>query len=250
MAKIKMSDAEKHDMYVFNCNRREQLLNEAMKQNTPEDRIKFVVDYFLNKLDPSIIAQIDGCVKENIVPFKYDYSFLEDYGSFDIRRKEDRRWGLNSYGFSMSSVDNDIRGSEKLRVFPAVYALKMGTCIMFASEIQRFAHDFGIDSQVVQKMALSYDKFDGYSTEGKEIHTDRLIPMQHFYNIITIDGEKYKIDIAGYLTAEDLKRNHPELAVEEREFYFSKKLTSNPFSRLANTSSRDVVDLTAQNQPQ
>ena len=88
-----MSFKEMHDIYVFNCNRREALLSEAMKLDLPEERIQFVADYFLNKLDKSVIAKIDGVTEDKVVPFKYDYSYLEDYGTDDIRRKEVRRWG-------------------------------------------------------------------------------------------------------------------------------------------------------------
>ncbi len=250
MVKLKMSQFEMRDMYVFNCERREILLKEALKQNDKEAQFKFVVDYFLNKLDPAVVSKIDGIEVREILPFKYDYSFLEDYGSFDVRRKFDRRWGNGHYGFSMSQVDNDCRSSEKIRVYPAVYALKMGTCVMFASELQRFARDFDLESQIVEKMEFCYDNFNGSSIESKQINTDRLIRMQHFYNIVTINGKKYKIDIAGYLTAEDFNKNHPELRVDENEFYFSEKTQGSPFAKLAKLASHGVLDLSEQKQPQ
>ena len=249
MVKLRMSPIEMHDMFVFNGKRRETLLNEALQQGSAEDQLKFVVDYFLNKLPPSVIAKIDGESEDSIMPFKYDYSFLEDYKSFDSRRREDRRWG-SQYGVSLPQVDNDIRGTEKIKIYPALYALKMGTCNMFASEIQRFAYDFGIESQIVEKMEYCYDKFDGFSTENREIHTDRLIKMLHFYNIVSIGGKKYKIDIAGFLTAQDFNRNHPGIRVDENKFYFSEKHKDNPFSKFTKFASRAVINFPEESQPQ
>ena len=250
MAYIKMTPAQMSRMYLFNCQRREILLNEAMKKNTPVERLKFVVDYFVDKLDQSAIAQIDGCTEKSVIPYKYDYSFLEDFGTWSVREPEIRKWEYGSYGYSLPQVDNDIRDEEKIRIYPAVYALKMGTCIMFASEIQRFARDFGLDSCIVQKMDYCYDKFDGFSIDHKPIQTDRIIKMQHFYNIVSIDGVKYKIDIAGYLTAKDLNNSHPELSVDPEDFYFSPTTEKNPIAQVIDLAGQDFVNLTNQNQPQ
>jgi hypothetical protein len=188
MESLRMSFKDKQDIYAFNNKRRERLLSEAMNYDRAEDRLKFVVDYFLNKLDPAAVAQIDDCAEGKIVPFKYDYSFLEDYGSDDIRVQDTRRWGGFRHGVSLPQADNDIRPNEQIKIYPAVYALKMGTCVMFASEIQRFARDFGLESEIVKSMDDCYDKFDGMSTENKPIHTDRIIKMEHFYNVVVIDG--------------------------------------------------------------
>ena len=250
MGKSIMTPREMHDIYVFNCTRREALLAAAMAQENPEDKMKFVVDYFLDKLDPSVVAEIDGVSEKKIMPFKYDYSFLKDYGGAGARMPETRMWGEYNYGFSLPQADNDIRGSEKIKIFPTVYALKMGTCISFASEIQRFAHDFGIESELVQKMEYCYDYFDGVSVENKPIQSDRIIKMQHFYNVVTIDGKKYKIDIAGYLTAKDLNKNHPEINIKPEDFYFSDKIEKNPLAIAVETYGQDFVNLTSQNQPQ
>ena len=245
-----MSFKEMHDIYVFNCGRREALLSEAMKLDLPEERIQFVADYFLNKLDKSVIAKIDGVTEDKVVPFKYDYSYLEDYGTDDIRRKEVRKWGDCRYGFNLPQADVDNRKKEQVRIYPAVYALKMGTCIMFASELQRFAYDFGMDGKIVQKMDFCYDKFDGKSTENKDIHTDRLIKMHHFYNVFEVDGKQFKIDIAGLLTAQDFNENHPDLKVDLNRFYFAQDSEKGPFAEIAKSGSVLNLESEAQKQPQ
>lgn len=250
MRKDTMSFQEKHDIYVFNCERRESLLNEALKQSTPEEQMQFVVDYFLNKLDTKTIAKIDGVEESKVVPFKYDYSYLEDYGSDDIRRKEVREWGRWNYGFNLSPADIDNRQKEQVRIYPAIFALKMGTCVMFASEIQRFAYDFGMAGEIAQKIDVCYDKFQGTSTENKPISTDRLIKMHHFYNIISSGEDKFKIDIAGFLTAEDFNKNHPEYSVDLSEFYFSRNLGEGPFAKLTTNGKVLNFDELTQKQPQ
>ena len=249
MIKTNMSFDELKSIYEFNCKRREILLTEALKQNSPEERMRFVVDYFLNKLDAETISKIDETSPDKIVPFKYDYSFLEDYSSEHVRMRDVRQWGGNNYGFSLNQADVDNRGTEKIKIYPAVYALKMGTCIMFASEIQRFAHDFGLQSQIVEVMDYCYDNFDGLSTENKKIQTDRLIKMQHFYNLLELNGEKYKIDIAGFLTAEDFNKNHPDQKLDKNDFYFSDKKHS-PFKGIVGDGKKDILNLSDERQPQ
>lgn len=245
-----MSFKEMHDIYVFSCERRQALLDEAMKLETPTQRIQFVADYFLNRLELSQIAKIDGVSENDVVPFKYDYSFLEDYGSDDIRRKEVRRWGKWGYGFNLPQADVDNRKKEQVGIYPSMYAIKLATCIMFASELQRFAYDFGMTGEIVQTLDYCYDNFDGTSTENKKIFTDRLIKMHHFYNVFEVDGKKYKIDIAGLLTAEDFNRNHPELAIGLEDFYFSEDLKKNPFAEIAKRYATDGFVTLSQRQPQ
>ena len=151
-------------------------------------------------------------------------------------------WEKFRYGFTLSQADVDCREKERVKIFPTIYSLKMGTCIMFASELQRFAHDLGISGKIVQTFDYCYDHFDGLSTDNKKIYTDRLIKMQHFYNVFTLGGKKYKLDIAGFLTAEDFNKKHPELKLDLENFYFSKEIESNPFSALpAMSNAKDFV---------
>ena len=175
------------------------------------------------------IAKIDGVSEEEVLPFKYDYSFLEDVKSDLNRLQESRRYDAHRSAVTLKSVDDDRRGSEHINVYPTIYSLKMATCKMFASEIQRFAHDFGIESQMVEKFTWCYDHFDGLSTTRQPIKTDRIINMYHYYNVLTINGKPLKLDIAGVLTSQDFNKDHSSIAIDPNDFYFSEDLTKNPF---------------------
>ena len=217
------------ELYQFNNARRAVLYAEAAKQGSPEQQIKFVADYFTNNLPIDVIAKIDGVSEEEVLPFKYDYSFLEDVKSDLNRLQESRRYDAHRSAVTLKSVDDDRRGSEHINVYPTIYALKMATCKMFASEIQRFAHDFGIESQMVEKFTWCYDHFDGLSTTRQPIKTDRIINMYHYYNVLTINGKPLKLDIAGVLTSQDFNKDHSSIAIDPNDFYFSEDLTKNPF---------------------
>ena len=69
----------------------------------------------------------------------------------------------------------------------------------------------------------------GTTTKGKPLKTDRLVKMHHYYNIVTLNGEKLKIDIAGLLTAQDFNKNHPEATINLDDFFFSKEIAKKPF---------------------
>ncbi len=62
----------------------------ALKCKTPEEQLRFVVLYMMNGLPEPIVESIDETFPKNIIPFKYDYSFLEDHASLDIRECESR----------------------------------------------------------------------------------------------------------------------------------------------------------------
>ncbi len=114
---------------------------------------------------------------------------------------------------------------------------------MFANEIKRFAHEFGIECEIVKTLETCYDNFNGITTAQKPPRTNRLINMHHYYNIVTIDGKKYKIDVAGYLTAQDFNKNYPEAIIDCQDFFFSENLNKKPFEnaqlKLASTQFGD-----------
>lgn len=237
-----LSDEQKRKIFLFNNNRRELLKTEADKEESIEKKIQFIAKYFLNQLSPEQTSKIDGIDSAKIPPFTYDYSMLEDF-SVTAPRKKMERGGCGIFSAcSMSAVDIDRRGTDKIKVYPTIFALKMGTCQMFASEIQRFAHDFNIPSKIVCEMTYCYDNFNGKDENGKPVKTDRIIKMQHFYNILTINGKEYKLDISGALTAEDFNKNHPDKKVDVMKFYFSSPETKNPFEELVKKG-EEVLDL-------
>lgn len=217
-----------HELYVFNNERRENLLKKALEKPTKFEQMQFVVDYFLNNLPLETIAEIDGVNPKVVFPFAYDYSFLEDYSSENSRVQHYREYKPGAFGYTLPMGDNDVRVRPPIKIYPSIFALKMATCQMFASEIARFALDFGIDCKIIKKFTPCYDNFIGTDTKFNQMAYDRLIHMNHYYNIITIDGVDYKIDIAGGLTCLDFNKNHPESAVDPNLFYFSTK-DINPF---------------------
>lgn len=226
-----MSDNDKKLIYEFNNSQRQKLLTAANTLPSPEKRLEFVVQYFINKLTPEETKKIDGVETTNPEPFLYDYSYLEDFGATTARQKKERRYNKFFTGVTLPMADIDRRGDEKINVYPTIFALKLGTCIMFAAEIQRFCHDFGIKGKIVSEPAYCYDHFDGKSTEFEDIKTDRIIKMLHYYNVVEIGTKKYKIDIAGYLMAEDYNTNHPQNPINPQYFYFS-TTHENPFDQL------------------
>lgn len=218
------------EIYRFNNSQRDKILEEALKLETPEEQLRFVTLYMTNSLPIETIAKIDGVEPDKVLPFIYDYSFLEHISADDPRHKIVRPF-CNYTGFSSSLSQGDSAGFGKnqVRIFPAVYAVKMGTCVIFANEIKRFAQEFGLECDIVETNALCYDNFKGSTHFHNKMEVDRLIDMHHYYNVITLGGERYKIDIAGFLTAKDFNTNHPEAAVKYEDFFFSKDLSYNPY---------------------
>ena len=218
------------EIYKFNNNQRQRLLDAALKLNSPEEQLRFIALYMINGLPPEVIASIDNTTVKNIKDFKYDYSFLEDLSTNQNRQREVRPFCDDS-GFATSLNQGDCLrcGKTQVRIFPSFYAVKMGTCVMFANEIKRFAHELGLECDIAETLECCYDNFDGTTTKGKPLKTDRIIKMHHYYNVITLNGERLKLDIAGLLTAQDFNKNHPEATINLEDFFFSKSVSSKPF---------------------
>lgn len=240
-----MSEKQMTNIYKYNNETRERLLKLALKEPTPKKRLEFVAKYFLNALPREITAEIDGVSANNVKPFLYDYSFLEDYDSAYAREKQVREYS-GGRGVTLPVADIDVRqtgnSKDKINIYPTIYALKLGTCKMLASEIQRFAHDFNIPSEIVKKIDFCYDYFDGKNTNFVPIKTDRIIKMEHFFNVLTIDGKKYKLDLAGILTAKDFASKHPNtFKTNEKNLYFSENLNSSPFDFPPNSKTINLL---------
>ena len=225
-----MNYFEMAEVYQFNNARRERLLDKANQLSTKFEKIKFVVDYFLNNLPLNEIMEIDEVDPMFLTLFKYDYAFLDDI----IPRKQSPDYfNITDSSITLNAVDNDIRNGQKAKIYPTIFALKKGTCIMFANEIKRFAMDFDIDCKIISENSYCYDNFLGHNINGDIVDINELHLMHHYYNIITIDGIEYKIDIAGFLSALDYLNNNPEIkSFDIDEFYFSQSLERNPFNEI------------------
>lgn len=223
---INLSNYELAEIFQINNTKRDNLLKMALKQPSKFEQIKYIADYFTNLLSLEEIAFIDGTTLESTVPFIYDYSFLEDYKNF-ARTQQLREFTPG--GFAPTIPVAIIEGHNNTRIYPSIYALKMATCHMFASEIDRFCKELDIKSDIVNKITPCYDHFDGTNDGGEEIHTDYIVNMDHYYNILDFDGTKLKLDIAGILTAIDYNLTHPDRNINLERFYFSEDIHSNPF---------------------
>ena len=51
---------------------------------------------------------------------------------------------------------------------------------------------FGIDCDIVESLEYCYDNFNGKTTANKPLKTDQLVKMHHYYNVVTMNGEKLK----------------------------------------------------------
>ena len=227
-----MNFFEMAEVYAFNNARRERLLNKAKAQGSKLEQIRFVVDYFLNNLPVSEILEIDCVDPTYLKLFEYDYSFIDD----SIPRKQTFEFYTpNKMAITLHQADNDKRNGKIAKIYPTIFALKKGTCKMFANEIKRFAMDFDIDCEIIEEPAYCYDGFCGTNIKNQPVEKNNLCLMHHYYNIIKIDGKEYKIDIANFLSALDYLKNNPEtkpFSIED--FYFSPDLESNPFNEIKN----------------
>lgn len=216
-------------LYKFNNEIRDRLLLESSFQKTPFDKIKFIVDYFLSNLDKNIILKIDNAIQ--FEPFSYDYSFLEDF-SDPYGRQLTIKFLNGIYAHTLHQADIDQRDNTT-KIYPSIFALKRGTCQMFANEIKRFALDFGLDCKIEKTFSYCYDCFDGKNRNNKPIHTNRIIKMQHYYNLIKIDDKFLKIDVAAILTALDFMEKNPDAPlIDISNLYFSDKHNYNPFENM------------------
>ena len=211
---------EKQQVYIFNNERRARLLSEAQKQPTSYKQMQYVVDYFLNNLPANEIAKIDNVSPDKIKLFEYDYSFLDDINEPFPRVQTREYYTSGKSVITLHQADVDCRNGKKIRIYPTIFALKKATCQMFANEIERFAMDFGIDSEIIKKFTECYDHFDGKNTNGDKVQQNRIKKMLHFFNVFNIDGKQVKVDIAGALTAIDCMKHNPEISeINIKDFY-------------------------------
>ncbi|MCQ2555716.1 MAG: hypothetical protein MJ149_00080 [Clostridia bacterium] len=227
-----MTEKELVNMYEFGKQRRARLLQACNQhtgkgKDTAEDKmkkVKFVVDYFLNRLNKDLIKQIDGT--QEFKPFMYDYSFLDS----KVAKKEFKKveYAEGHIGQSWANVDID-RRNKQADIYPSTYALKMATCTMLAREMMRICLDLGIDAEVKNASAYFYDC---YENEKDKVYLDNINLTRHYWIEIKLDGVIYKVDLAGALVAEDWNKNHPEFKIDiDKSFIFVDPQTANPFDK-------------------
>ena len=225
---------------ILECNekRRDNLLEMAKALDSKSARAQFVVDYFTNKLPKGTIASIDEVDANNISNFSYDYSFVKGNESFEARTQKSVGFSYSGgyvSGKTIMSTGNDLSIDGGPKIFPSIFALKMGTCTMFAHEMKRLMAELDVPCELIEtnKAIDCYDLYSGKDeVEGNEINVNAIKKMYHAYNIITINNQPLKVDIAGYLTAQDFNEKHPigrENPIDPDNFYFSPNINENPF---------------------
>lgn len=233
-----MSNRQKEKVYKFNLQRRENLIKYLDTLDTTIDKVRFVVDYFTNRLPKEVVSKIDKVDESVVLDFEYDYSFINGKDTKYPRRQICRAYP-DGFGITLGSIgqDYEIDDITKPEVYPTLFALKMGTCIMFANEIQRIMYLLGVESRiVVSNNQDMYDCYDGHDIEFNKISVDEIRKFTHYFNVVKIDGKEYKVDVAGYLTANDYNLNHFKdgQIIDLSQFYFSEDLYNNPFENIGN----------------
>ena len=193
----------------LNDKKRAELFEQASAYDSEFDKMGFIVKKFLSD-------------------YKFDYSVLKSPIEFHDRRQylmpfefEGRRY----HCASMRAQDPDMK--HKLPMTPSLHSLNLGTCFSFSTELEWFAKEFGIDCQKKNEVVTCYD---GYQTVRPE---NEIREMLHYYMIMNLDGEDYKIDVAGALMAIDYKKKHPEVDISAKDFVFVEPNKKNPFDEIA-----------------
>ena len=227
----------------LNDARRDNLINKALELDGEMARAKFIVDYFTSQLPKNIIAEIDGVNEKDVVPFQYDYSWIKGsetpYARKQIKVKSPVGEGST---FSIGLLDIDVPGRPM--IYPSIIGLKLGTCKSFSHEMARLMHSVGVECKIVETEHPEdcYDLFEGADVEGNHISVNTIKPIYHFYNVLTINGKEYKVDISGYLTAQDYNKNHPDGIkdpIDITQFIMNENLECKPFTEARANSVTD-----------
>lgn len=230
-------------IYTFNNLRRARFINRAKKMPSDREKAQFVVDYFTNNLPKDVVADIDDVGVNLVEDFSYDYSFVRGNETPFYRKQESSRYP-GGFGITLTCADRDVEVEGNPKIYPTIYSLKKGTCIIFANEIKRVMANLGIKCEIVETPDCvdCYDRFEGTDVEYNKISVNDIKKIRHYYNIIEIDGVKYKIDISGYLTAQDFNKYKPEKykeTIDTNRFCMTEDLYGNPFEEIKSRSLQD-----------
>ncbi|MBQ8451776.1 MAG: hypothetical protein IJ538_03260 [Clostridia bacterium] len=211
--------------------RYKNLIKHAKKISNDEEKLAYLIKYFLNELDSEEIKQIDGT--SEFIPFIFDYSFLYDPRE---NRQQSFRFCEGLHIRSSCEALTDSRLSSKPKEYATVFAAKMATCEMLANEFQRLMFDAFVENSndydlfnkypidnlckiICREKENCYDHYEGYfMATDKSVKIDRVIPMLHYYNLVTLNGKKYKVDLAGSLMAMDYAKNNGLKGVDLTDF--------------------------------
>lgn len=196
-----------------NDEEREFLKEEASKFSTEFDKMQFICQKFLKEysFDYSVLNSVEE-LKNKRQPWVRKFNYNDELYECETWWSEDVD---EKYGISLS---------------PSVHALKLGTCSIFSKELKWFCEEFGIKCDIKNKMCNCYD---GYESE---IVKPKIRQMNHYYVIMNLDGNEYKVDVAGAMMAMDYKKKNPEIKLDPAEFMFVDKDKENVFDDLVKNS--------------
>lgn len=199
------------------CNHelRLKLKDEASAFSSEFDKMQYICQKFLTE-------------------YEYNYSGLTYINEFyNGRPHKTKTFVHNGKSYKACAInvynaifDDGDKKPNETQVFHYVHALKMGVCKSFAQEIEWFAKEFNLKSEVVKCGTIGYD---GWVNPKGEYTFPVLTEQEHFYNVVTLDGVEYKIDIAGALMAKDYSKRFPNRQVSPQQFVMVGKHTKSPF---------------------
>ena len=192
-------------MKKVNDQAREKLIEGAGAFSSDFDKFSYICSEFLNN-------------------YKFDYSVLAPY---DERERFFNTWEFEYEGkkyFSRSYDKADPLEKYGVAVSPSLHALKAGTCATFTRELEIFAKEFNVKYKVINKPVMCYDELYKKNNGVRE--------MMHYYILLELDGEEYKIDVAGALMAIDYKKKNPDENISPSDFMFVDVNAKNPFDDL------------------
>ena len=193
-------------MKIVNDQARERLIENARSFSSDFDKFSYICSEFLKN-------------------YEFDYSLLAPYDEGE-RCFETRKFEYDGGRYYSRSYEH-IDPLEKygMSVSPSLHALKAGTCATFSRELEVFAKEFGVNYKKINKPVMCYDALYKKNNGLRE--------MMHYYMVLDLDGEKYKVDVAGALMAMDYKKKNPDAVINPADFMFSDVEAENPFDNLA-----------------
>ena len=193
-------------LYNLSCDVRGQILKEVESIDSDFGKIEYICKKFLKE-------------------YTFDYSVLQpEDEQHHTRKPEEREFCYKGKKYSCQTVGECMSdGTYKTKINPGVHGLKMGTCASFSAELMWFAEALKIKGIHFWAQPICYDAL--YKKDSG------LRPMVHYYVVLELDGEEYKIDVAGAIMAMDYKKKNPKSNIRPQDFIFVDPNAGNPFDK-------------------
>jgi len=194
-----------------NDEERELLKKEASKFSSEFDKMQYICQKFLKE-------------------YSFDYSVLNSVEELQNKRQPwVRKFDYNGEEYECETWwSEDVDEKYGISLSPSVHALKMGTCSIFSKELKWFCEEFGIKCDIRNMICNCYDGFENENVRPK------VREMNHFYVVMNLDGEEYKVDIAGAMMAKDYRKENPNSNIKPDLFMFVNVGEKNYFDELEN----------------